>query len=64
MLRPAIFILALSVISTAFALFGDGDPANGFEDDRELLSAARGVLAEYPDSVGTIFCEIENLAVR
>lgn len=51
-------MLTLGFISTAFALFGDGNPTNGFEDDRELLSTAEGVLAEIPNSVGAIHCEV------
>lgn len=38
-------------------LFGDGDPRNGFEDDRELLSTAKGVAALAPSAIGKIECK-------
>lgn len=37
-------------------LFGDGDPTNGFEDDRESLETARSVKASVPRSSGIVEC--------
>lgn len=43
-------------------MFGDGDPANGIEDDRELLVKAHGLATKTPQAVGVILCRyIEDI---
>ncbi len=37
-------------------IFGDGNHANGYEDDRELLSTARGIATRVPSAIGTVTC--------
>jgi hypothetical protein len=37
-------------------IFGDGDPSNGFEDDRERLSEAQGVASKNIRAVGMVQC--------
>lgn len=41
-------------------LFGDGNPDNGIEDDREPLKRAEGLATTSPRAVGIILCRYES----
>ena len=46
-----LFILLFSSAVSHSAIFGDGDPSNGIEDQRHLASSP------FLKAVGTIFCD-------